>query len=695
MSQLTVNVNDQALTITNSVLIASGGSGDDTVQFTFTGTHWNGFTMSGVFYRRENVLQYHGLLDENDVCTIPNQVLLDRGTIYIGLIGTNVNGVVKTSEVLRFYIEEGAISSQYTSVQPTPDIYTQLLAMYGGAQSTELLERAQALEDILDEIDALATTAVEAKNIAVSAKDTAVLAKDDAVIAKTASESARDISVTSKNTAVSAKDTAVSMKLAVESMLSGISGEGVYGCKFCITDVTSNGVRTRNAVGLTYTKYIGNSGTTQVESDFQAIGWWSLMKEVLTDPLTNEVVAVEGDSDYETLRDAKNHNMMMRYAKYYYDIIQTVEEGKTYVEFVMSLKPFKGSKVLDDFQDDDGNELPYSYHSCFDAGYKLVGAENKLVSQPDVVPTVNKSVPDFETEFASLGLRNGTLNSEYVWLIPLIIETASLNTQNSVGRGVCAVPFNNTDTYKVKEARTDSNEVVVLKSLGYQVGLMVQIGSSYTSWSIAADRTILSIADHGTDPLLSILTVDGATFSTTTESWCTAQRQPCGLDEKIAMGHHSGYYKKYTNESFCHAFVYGLCDPWGNVWEGLSNMLRYNGELWVNWTKGAPMATAVPADGWHKMMDANIIVAGSGWWKDWTFKFDDNGRLAIQPTSVGGNETHPVGDYAYYWDVLDLRIFFLGGHFYYGSSVGAFYLYCYTRAYTGLYFGARSVRKVV
>lgn len=646
MSQLTVNVNDQALTITNSVLIASGGSGDDTVQFTFTGTHWNGFTMSGVFYRRENVLQYHGLLDENDVCTIPNQVLLDRGTIYIGLIGTNVDGVVKTSEVLRFYIEEGAISSQYTSVQPTPDIYTQLLAMYGGAQSTELLERAQALEDVLDDVEAV-------------------------------------------------KDTTVSMKLAVESMLSGISGEGVYGCKFCITDVTSNGVRTRNAVGLTYTKYIGNSGTTQVESDFQAIGWWSLMKEVLTDPLTNEVVAVEGDSDYDTLRNAKNHNMMMRYAKYYYDIIQTVEEGKTYVEFVMSLKPFKGSKVLDDFQDDDGNELPYSYHSCFDAGYKLVGAENKLVSQPDVVPTVNKSVPDFETEFASLGLRNGTLNSEYVWLIPLIIETASLNTQNSVGRGVCATPYGSTDSYKVKEARTDSNEVVVLKSLGYQVGLTVQIGTAYSNWNIAESRKILSIADHGTDPLLSILTVDGATFSTTTDSWCTAQRQPCGLDEKIAMGHHSGYYKKYTNESFCHAFVYGLCDPWGNVWEGLSNMLRYNGELWVNWTKGAPMATAVPADGWHKMMDANVIVAGSGYWKDWTFKFDDNGRLAIQPTSVGGNETHPVGDYAYYWDVLDLRIFFLGGSFGNSSSVGAFTLLCATRALTNVNLGARSVRKVV
>lgn len=646
MSQLTVNVNDQALTITNSVLIASGGSGDDTVQFTFTGTHWNGFTMSGVFYRRENVLQYHGLLDENDVCTIPNQVLLDRGTIYIGLIGTNLDGVVKTSEVLRFYIEEGAISSKYTSVQPTPDIYTQLLAMYGGAQSTELLERAQALEDVLDDVEAV-------------------------------------------------KDTTVSMKLAVESMLSGISGEGVYGCKFCITDVTSNGVRTRNAVGLTYNKYIGNSGTTQVESDFQAIGWWSLMKEVLTDPLTNDVVAVEGDSDYDTLRNAKNHNMMMRYAKYYYDIIQTVEEGKTYVEFVMSLKPFKGCKVLDDFQDDDGNELPYSYHSCFDAGYKLVGAENKLVSQPDVVPTVNKSVPDFETEFAALGLRNGTLNSEYVWLIPLIIETASLNTQNSVGRGVCNLPYNNTDSCKVKEARTDSNEVVVLKSRGYQVGLTVQIGTAYSNWSIAESRKILSIADHGTDPLLSILTVDGATFSTTTDSWCTAQRQPCGLDEKIAMGHHSGYYKKYTNESFCHAFVYGLCDPWGNVWECLSNMLRYNGELWVNWTKGAPMATAVPADGWHKMMDANIIVAGSGYWKDWTFKFDDNGRLAIQPTSVGGNETHPVGDYAYYWDITDLRIFFLGGNFSRSSIVGAFVLICITRTDAGIDLGARSVRKVV
>ena len=210
-----------------------------------------------------------------------------------------------------------------------------------------------------------------------------------------------------------------------------------------------------------------------------------------------------------------------------------------------------------------------------------------LVSQPDVVPTVNKSVPDFETEFAFIGSQKRNAQPEYVWLIPLIIETASLNTQNSVGRGVCVLPYGSTDSYKVKEARTDSNEVVVLKSLGYQVrsygadrnctlqpGALRKQKDSFDcrSWyrSVALNPDLWMERHSPLLPTVGVLLKDNLADSMRRSPWDTIADTTRSIPTRV-----SG-----------HAFVYGLCDPWGNVWEGLSNMLRYNGELWGELDEG-------------------------------------------------------------------------------------------------------------
>lgn len=126
MSDIYVEVNDQALKITNTPLIASGGVNEDRVFFTFS-EEWNGFAKSGVFYQdKEHV--YYSLIDPvTNSCVVPKEAMFDPGRMFFGVFGTSGN-VIRTSEVVRYEIENGALSSDLAPDDPTPDIYAQILA---------------------------------------------------------------------------------------------------------------------------------------------------------------------------------------------------------------------------------------------------------------------------------------------------------------------------------------------------------------------------------------------------------------------------------------------------------------------------------------------------------------------------------------------------------------------------------------
>lgn len=116
---------DQTLTLEHTPVIASGGLNEDRVEFEFC-SKWDGFLLTAVFWRSEKDV-YHVRLDEANGCLVPPEVTTDEGVVYFGVFGVNDEGVQRTSNVLMYHVEKGAITTGTKPSDPTPDIYTQIM----------------------------------------------------------------------------------------------------------------------------------------------------------------------------------------------------------------------------------------------------------------------------------------------------------------------------------------------------------------------------------------------------------------------------------------------------------------------------------------------------------------------------------------------------------------------------------------
>lgn len=128
MSVIKLKCVEQTLTIVNAPEISSGNVNYDTINFEFCSS-WSGFTKTAIFYRKK-AEPYYKVLDSSNNCTIPKEVLTDRGLIFIGVFGTK-GDVVLTSGVVPYMVNEGAITEGLKPSDPTPDIYEQILAEFG------------------------------------------------------------------------------------------------------------------------------------------------------------------------------------------------------------------------------------------------------------------------------------------------------------------------------------------------------------------------------------------------------------------------------------------------------------------------------------------------------------------------------------------------------------------------------------
>ena len=171
MTQIHVNCTDQVLTVTSRPLIASGGVNEERVEFTFC-SKWDGHTKTAVFYRREDEV-YHVLLDDNDSCVIPPEVLASPGKLYIGVFGVR-DQVKRTSSLLSYFVEEGAITEATAVSDPTPDIYTQIINRLNDLQTFTVKVSEEAIsdrvkiqvdtQDVLEEMGSFLVGSVDSRN---------------------------------------------------------------------------------------------------------------------------------------------------------------------------------------------------------------------------------------------------------------------------------------------------------------------------------------------------------------------------------------------------------------------------------------------------------------------------------------------------------------------------------------------------
>lgn len=156
---------DQVLTFVNTPVIAGGGIGEDYVSFEFC-EKWDGYTISALFWRR-GVDPVPKLLDAENTCQVPPELMLSKGIVYFGACGVNPDGERRTSQVLSYRIEEGVITENTALPMPEEDVYTELLAQYADIKMYAAAN-----------IEAAATSAANAEAAANSAKAAADSAKE-------------------------------------------------------------------------------------------------------------------------------------------------------------------------------------------------------------------------------------------------------------------------------------------------------------------------------------------------------------------------------------------------------------------------------------------------------------------------------------------------------------------------------------
>lgn len=130
MTTISLVANDQLLSVALNPKIASGDVKSVTLHVDFS-AEWDGFAKSAVFFTLNDETVFEKVLVSNE-CTIPAEVLAESGILYIGVRGVNSgNNTVKTSTLVKYKIEEGAPAGTGTAVEPTADVYQQLLTAYG------------------------------------------------------------------------------------------------------------------------------------------------------------------------------------------------------------------------------------------------------------------------------------------------------------------------------------------------------------------------------------------------------------------------------------------------------------------------------------------------------------------------------------------------------------------------------------
>ena len=137
---------DQALIPMVTPIVAAGGVKEDKIIFSFCPL-WDGFVKTAVFWLDKGE-PYEAVVDAENGCVIPSEALIKNGNLFFGVYGVNADGIKRTSEIIKYKIEKGAIEG-IEHADPTPDVYEQLLERIakietggGGTITDEQIERA-------------------------------------------------------------------------------------------------------------------------------------------------------------------------------------------------------------------------------------------------------------------------------------------------------------------------------------------------------------------------------------------------------------------------------------------------------------------------------------------------------------------------------------------------------------------------
>ena len=583
------------------------------------------------------------------------------------------NEIVYQSDVASITVAKTLIPS---NLAPEVTLWQEYLILYdarlAGAQSAQAAAEASALIATTKAAEALASATLAGQK-ATEASGSAATAGTHAGTATTKAAEA----TTAKNDAVIAKDAALIAQAAAEAAAASVQITSYYGLRR-----RSDGVLTRTGAAATMTPSRSNGTYNPTVSDFRNVRPWSDIRLCLVDRIKN-VVAVQGDDNFATKALELNgdgshvYNFGSLFFPYYFRLWAGVDgDGYAFKEWDVSATKLPGYEMCTEFVREDGTIRPYVVHMSYKSG---TDADGKICSKPKVAPRTNTSTLTFDTMYAALDASTKWLGGHFsttdAWRLLAIVEFGAFDLQTAVGQGINAsMPYSSAASYQLTAATVSGNSVTIANaSQPFYVGMDVQIGNYYYTNNYAANRKI-TVIDTTSVPGSMIITVDGAAFSAPIGGWIVTWGQADIVDNLLQMGTGCGWLTQYGSQARSHVYMYGLVDPWGNVFEVERGKMRKAKRFYVNFNPLTSVGISDPAaSGYTDCGEFTTGAATYGWISD--FKFVALGVKQMQLVSaVGGNS---VGDVIYYAD--DARtgtyVCFRGGDWNLGSNVGPFYEY--------------------
>ena len=148
MTTIGLVVDDQSLELAVNPVITSGEVNTVSIHVDFS-DEWNNFGKNAVFYTSYNSRDIYEIVMTNNECIVPSEVMKKSGTLYIGIRGVNSEkNEVRTTSLVKLKISEGTPTGNSTEVEPTPDVYQQLLTAYGKTDDSinkEITDRKSAI----------------------------------------------------------------------------------------------------------------------------------------------------------------------------------------------------------------------------------------------------------------------------------------------------------------------------------------------------------------------------------------------------------------------------------------------------------------------------------------------------------------------------------------------------------------------
>lgn len=156
--ELNFSVTNQRIKYTSNLYIVEKSRNYLTAKFSFSGKEWKNVVKTAIFKKGDAV--YNVLLDEDGRCNVPHEVI-SSGVLKVSVFGGDLV-TVDTADVkiVKSGYEEGNAPSE-----PTPDVYTQILAELQSVRDDFITEDmlGQAVEDWLavNVVEALSPADVE------------------------------------------------------------------------------------------------------------------------------------------------------------------------------------------------------------------------------------------------------------------------------------------------------------------------------------------------------------------------------------------------------------------------------------------------------------------------------------------------------------------------------------------------------